>query len=269
MNLWKLVDPSQKSSTQVGDGPPKLGFWQSARSAVRDVRSSLPNLREQVRIQTGSVSDLGVYFARVRSISVRQIVLDMEEGTVDNSEDGSSNGFSLVDRTSVVITYDRGEALYHFQTRVVGPTRDGLVIVARPRQITRVQRRDYYRLPLQAPTTFRVIAPATHFSSSPLVGRLVNLSGGGAMLSTGKPIAAGTRALLRVPSGKDGSPMDIVAESLDCRSASHGRFNAYLVRFRFPDSPTLRSDDREAIIAYIYEQQRTLLRLRRFIGQQA
>jgi hypothetical protein len=89
------------------------------------------------------------------------------------------------------------------------------------------------------------------------------------MLSTSKPIAAGTRALVRVPTGKDGAPLDVVAETLDCRSTTQGRSSAYLIRFRFPGPPTLSNDDRESIITYIYEQQRMLLRLRRLIRQTA
>lgn len=251
---------------------PRFGlFWQRARPRAGEGRAPLPKVGETIRLQTGALAGVGVYFAQVRAVGPRKIVVEMEDAaSADAVQAEASASLSLSNRSNVLVSYDRGEALYHFQSRVVSPPRDALITLPRPREITRVQRRNYYRLPLQAPTIFRLLEPDDHFiSSAPMPARLVNLSGGGAMLSTTKPIAAGTRALVRVPSGRDGAPMDVVAETLDCRSTTQGRASAYLIRFRFPGPPALSTEDRESIISYIFEQQRILLRLRRLIGESA
>ena len=133
----------------------------------------------------------------------------------------------------------------------------------RPRIVTRVQRRQYYRLPLQSPTTFRVRGSTG--STDPLAARLVNLSGGGALLASPKPVPGGLRVLVRVPTGKEGELIEVESEALDCRVASQGPARVYLVRLRFPGPPTLTEEERESIVAYIFEQQRILLRNRRLL----
>jgi len=272
MSFWKNVDQMKRPRLRLIEGPaPKLGFWQRLRPRVDDQRAPMPELGELVRLQTGAVSDLGVYFAHVRGIGPRRIVVQMEDqASAAAVRAETSTGTALSSRQTVLVTYDRGEALYHFEAIVFGDPREGQLILSRPREVTRVQRRNYYRLPLQSPTTFRLLEPDERsISTGPMAARLVNLSGGGAMLSTNKPIAAGTRALVRVPTGKDGAPLDVVAETLDCRSTTQGRSSAYLIRFRFFGSPTLTQEDRESIISYIYEQQRVMLKLRRMMRQTA
>jgi c-di-GMP-binding flagellar brake protein YcgR len=273
MTFWKFIEDWKRPQLRLLDGgTPQPGvFRQEGRVRGEQSKGRLPEVGELVRIQTGALSDVGVYFARVRNVGSRKLMLQMEDApSAEAVQAEASTVLALSNRSTVLVSYDRGEALYHFQTRVVGPPRDMSITLLRPREITRVQRRNYYRLPLQAPTTFRLLEPDERsISSPPMAARLVNLSGGGAMLSTSKPIAAGTRALVRVPTGKDGAPLDVVAETLDCRSTTQGRSSAYLIRFRFPGPPTLSNDDRESIITYIYEQQRMLLRLRRLIRQTA
>ena len=273
MTFWKYVDQMKRPRLLLIDGPaPKPGFfWQRARPRNDDQRAPLPEVGELVRLQTGALSDLGVYFANVRSIGPRRIVLQMEDQPAAAAVQAEmSKGLALSEKATILVSYDRGEALYHFHAHVVGDSRDSQITLSRPREVTRVQRRNYYRLPLQSPTTFRLLEPDDRsISSAPMAARLVNLSGGGAMLSTNKPIAAGTRALVRVPTGRDGAPLDVVAETLDCRSTTQGRSSAYLIRFRFFGSPTLTNDDRESIITYIFEQQRVLLKLRRMLRQTA
>ena len=60
-------------------------------------------------------------------------------------------------------------------SRRSGPVKAGTLTVSRPRVITRVQRRQFYRLPLQSPTAFRVRGETG--STAPIAARLVNLSG--------------------------------------------------------------------------------------------
>lgn len=224
-------------------------------------RVPLPRVGEVVRLQAGGESHMGVYHARVRALGLRRIFLDSAEAAFPAPHPDAAPHLPL--RTAVTISYVRADNLYQCETRVVGVTKPGSLTVARPRVVTRVQRRNFYRLPLQSPTTFRVRGDTA--SSAPIAARLVNLSGGGALLAASKPVLGGLRVSVRVPSGKQGDLMDVEAESLDCRVASQGLSRIYLVRLRFLGPPHLTEEDREEIVAYIFEQQRLLLRNRKLL----
>ncbi len=120
--------------------------------------------------------------------------------------------------------------------------------MARPRVVTRLQRRQFYRLPLQSPTTFRVRGETGR--TAPLAARLVNLSGGGALLASAKPVPGGLRVVVRVPTGKNGALLDVEADALDCRVATQGLSRVYLVRLRFLGPPHLTDEERDEIVAY-------------------
>lgn len=222
-------------------------FWGNGQDDnVSWGKSPRLKIGETVRLQTGETSE-GVYLARVTAIGLRRIFLDLED-TVP------------IARQPLTLFFERGDALYHFQTRMVGPARRGAIAVAFPRKIVRLQRRQYYRLMLEKPATFRVQTPGAQ--SAPQASRLVNLSGGGALLAVGKPLPAGLVVSVRIPTGKDGSLMPVDAETLGCQVTMQGNARVYFARLRFTG---LTDDDREAIIAYIHEQQRILLRSRRML----
>ena len=101
--------------------------------------------------------------------------------------------------------------------------------------------------------------------AAPLPARLVNLSGGGALLAAAKPVPAGLGVAVRVPAGVEGHPLDVEAEVLDCQVAAQGAARIYLIRLRFFDPPRLAPEDREAIIAHIFQQQRLMLKGRKLL----
>lgn len=227
-----------------------MPFWNFWRKAQDDGPSwgQSPRLimGETVRLQTPGSADQ-VYLAKVASFGLRRIFLALED-TVP------------VARQPLTLYFERGDALYHFETHLVGPARRGAVAVAFPRKVVRVQRRQYYRLLLEKPATFRV--QTTGLLSAPQAARLVNLSGGGALLAVGRPLPAGLAVSLRIPTGKDGSLIPADAETLGCQVTMQGNSRVYFARLRFT---SLSDDDREAIIAYIHEQQRIVLRRRKLL----
>lgn len=202
---------------------------------------------EVVRLQVGGRSDGSVSLAKVSSVGMRRIFLDLEDGTP-------------LPRQPLTLFFDRGDALYHFETRIVGPARRNAIAVAWPRKIVRLQRRHFYRLLLETPTTFRLQSAVG--TTAPVVARLVNLSGGGALLAVGKPLPAGLAVSVRVPSGKKGDLLSVNAETLDCQVAAQGTARVYFARLHFLPMPDL---DREAIVAFIHERQRALLRSRKLV----
>ncbi len=207
--------------------------------------------------------EVGVYQACVRAIGPRRILLESQEATAAQPEDSRALTFVLPPRTPLTLSFMCNDNLYQCETRVVGPTKAGTLAVSRPRIVTKVQRRQFYRLPLQSPTTFRVRGDSG--STLPVPARLVNLSGGGALLASGKPVPSGLRVLVRVPTGKQGELLDVESDALDCRVASQGLARIYLIRLRFLGPPDLTEEDREDIVAYIFEQQRMLLRNRKLL----
>ena len=243
-------------------------FWNprlpGAAGEDESERVPLPRVGETVRLHVASNTRVGVYHARVRAVGLRRIFLDSPEAILpsDETDDFASTG-PLSPRTPITLSYLRADNMYECETRVVGPSKAGTLTVARPRVVTRIQRRQFYRLPLQASTTFQVQGDALR--TPPIPARLVNLSGGGALLAALKPVLGGLRVSVRVPMGKDGDFREVEADALDCRVTMQGLTRTYLVRLRFLGPPALTEEERDQIVAYIFEQQRLLLRTRKLI----
>ncbi len=244
-------------------------FWQWRRSAVRDTDRSqapLPDVGDTVRLHAETShagAGVGFYEARVKAVGLRRILLESPQTVSHAEESAPALSSALPPRTALTLSFVCGDNLYQCETRVVGPAKAGTLAVIRPRIVTKVQRRDFYRLPLQSPTTFRVRGESG--STPPIPARLVNLSGGGALLASGKPVPSGLRVLVRVPAGRQGDLLDVESDALDCRVATQGLARIYLIRLRFLGPPHLTEEDREEIVAYIFEQQRMLLRNRKLL----
>lgn len=251
-----------------GSGKAFWGPWRrsAARTSDSSTQAPLPEPGDIVRLQaetTHAGVEIGVYEARVKAVGLRRILLESPQ-TVSPSDDAALPLTSaLPPRTALILSFVCGDNLFQCETRVVGPAKAGTLAVTRPRIVTKVQRRQFYRLPLQSPTTFRV--RGENGSTAPVPARLVNLSGGGALLASGKPVPSGLRVLVRVPTGRQGDLLDVESDALDCRVATQGLARIYLIRLRFLGPPSLTEEEREEIIAYIFEQQRMLLRNRKLL----
>lgn len=228
MSFWSFLGQGEDA------GP---GWGKSPRLHVGEV----------VRLQVGGRSEGTVSLAKVNAIGLRRIFLDLEDNVP-------------LPRQPLTLFFDRGDALYHFETRIVGPARRNAIAIAWPRRIVRVQRRQFYRLLLETPTTFRLQSAVG--APAPVVARLVNLSGGGALLAVGKPLAAGLAVSVRIPSGKEGELISVQAETLDCQVETQGSARVYFARLHFLPMP---DRDADAIVAFIHEQQRVLLRNRKLL----
>ena len=224
-----------------------MPLWnQGRRGSGEDAggRAPLPQAGDIVSLHAGGEFksgefEVGVYQARVRAIGPRRILLESQETTTAHPEDSAALTSALPPRTPLTLSFICNDNLYQCETRVVGPTKVGTLAVSRPRIVTKVQ--------LQSPTTFRVRGDSG--STSPVPARLVNLSGGGALLASGKPVPSGLRVLVCVPAGKQGDLLDVESDALDCRVASQGLARIYLIRLRFLGPPDLTEEDREEIVA--------------------
>lgn len=241
-----------------------MSFWNLGEAPdAGGERAPLPRVGETIRLQVLDDFHLGVYHAHVRALAPRRLVLDSPEAAAPVGTEEAAPLTGLPVRTPLLLSFLRADEMYQCETRVIGPPRAGSLTVARPRVVTRLQRRQFYRLPLQSPTTFRVRGEYAH--SDPVAARLVNLSGGGTLLSAPKPVPGGLRVRVRVPTGRDGALLDVDGDVLDCRVASQGLARVFLIRVRFLGPPLLTEEERDDIVAYIFEQQRLLLRTRKLL----
>jgi c-di-GMP-binding flagellar brake protein YcgR len=231
-------------------------------------RIPLPKVGERVRLQCAPVEGVGVCFANVKSVGVKTIDIQLElaaSGSIEDLSDIASNRLMTLGNNQVMLTYDRGEAFYSFQTSIARKSANGALSILKPRQVTRIQRRDYYRLSLHSPTTYRLVYSSANLRLGAHAARIVNLSGGGAMIATNHPVGIGANVLIRIPVDKQGGLMDVESEALDCRTAEEGLSRAYIVRLKFHGPPSLTKEERDGIISYIFEQQRIMLKTRRIL----
>ena len=231
-----------------------MRLWNWGRTPEVPGQAPMPQPGETVQVQSSEQGYGALYGARVRAVGLRRLFLDAAEP------------LTLPPHATLVVSFLRDAVLYRFETRLVGPVRGASLAVARPRQVVRIQRRQFYRMPLESPTTFRPLSEdGRRDMVAPLPARLVNLSGGGALLAAAKPVPAGLGVAVRVPAGVEGYALDVEAKVLDCHVASRGASHVYLIRLRFYDPPRLTKEDREAIIAHIFQQQRLMLKGRKLL----
>ncbi len=209
---------------------------------------------ETVRLQVVGGEQGDTFGACVRAVGMKRIVLDLLDQAVPAVP------------TPLIVSFVRGDALYQFQTQAIATAWTRSLTVAFPRQVVRLQRRQFYRLPLEWPTTFRVLDEDGGVGSAPYAARLVNLSGGGALLAaTDSPIPPGVTLVVRIPAGRDGGSLAVEASVLQCRVATQDASRLYLARLRFLGAPRLSDERRSAVIAYLHEQQRLMRRTHKLL----
>src|SRR5258708_37642455 len=95
MSLWNSIDLRSGFGHLARMRFPRLAlFGPTARAAAE--RTAIPTVGEPVRVQVSSTSDLGVYFARVRSVGSLKIVLDMMDASENDADaPGSAGGISV------------------------------------------------------------------------------------------------------------------------------------------------------------------------------
>lgn len=210
-----------------------------------------------------------IYKGRLRAIGLRRLVAD---GFRSMATEGPAIEEIAKAAVPAQISFVQSDVLYRFETAVVSTTQlageTTTVSFARPRTVTRIQRRHFYRVPVESTTSFYSLEGDS--AGELVAGRILNLSVGGLLLSTNREVDSGAKVVLRVPVGRDGFPTDIKAEALEC-VPSPGKMSGYHVRFRFDNGSdlALTEEEQEGINQYLYEQQRMMLRVRKLIRGKA
>ncbi|MDR3707926.1 MAG: PilZ domain-containing protein [Capsulimonadaceae bacterium] len=198
------------------------------------------------------------YQATVQGVGLRRLVI----GPVRPLVPGLPANPFISKHQLIRVSYSRGTALYRFEGHPVPCGKEWAL--ARPKRVMRIERRSYYRMMVETNTYFRQV---TDPRDAKIPGRINNLSAGGLLLVTPHALTAGQRIWVALPAGKSGGFVDVAGDVLEALVQSdHGRV-IHMARIRYVATGVMaiHPDTREEIVAYIFEQQRLMLRTRKLM----
>ena len=202
-----------------------------------------------------------LYSARVSDLRARKLILaELKSASARTESHALDFGASLI-RVSFAVDGHRYRFEVNGGRRPIRPLNRDQYAVTVPMRIDRVEQRRFFRMLLETPTWYRLETAPRHWR---LPARIVDLSGGGMLLSTDESVSPGCKLLVQTPSGKDGHTVDMVAEVIDCVARSVRTRRWFAVRLKFVDGTSRAAEEeRDAIVAYVFEQQRLMLRARK------
>ena len=198
------------------------------------------------------------YEATVVAVKLGKILL----GPLQSLVPGNHQNVQLSKLGVITVTFARGTSVFRFEGTPVAVGRNWAL--QRPRKVQRIERRGYFRMMLESPTVYRLENGA---ADGRMPGCIGNISAGGLLLETSVPLAKGQRIRVSVPTGKAGVPVDVAADVLEAFARVERGKTVHLSRARFVTggSQAVHIDTREEIVAYIFEQQRHMLRVRKLM----
>ena len=154
------------------------------------------------------------------------------------------------------VIYYEEENLYKFKASVIGRKFENIpiLLIAKPNEIKRIQRRKYVRVPLISKIKYKNLKgesrtnPSTIDASEYLRALIVDLSGGGMRVKLSEQIKLNDFLLVSLTVNKE--DIFIVGQAMRIVKDDEGRFTCGL-SFEFLDSFT-----REKIIKYIFQLMR-------------
>jgi c-di-GMP-binding flagellar brake protein YcgR len=169
----------------------------------------------------------------------------------------------VVKLSTITVTYCREGTMFRFDAQPVQCGNEWAI--ARPKRISRFERRGHFRMLMESSTAFRMSSgpPEKRYPA-----RIVNLSAGGALLVTRSALTPGDRISVIIPVGKDGTPTYIAADILETLNRPEPERKGFLARARFVTggSQAVSPETRDGIMKFIFEQQRLMLRARKLTG---
>ena len=140
-------------------------------------------VRDKVELHVPAGESVAIFTVRVQEILDNGIVIDRPiiEQRLMPAPPGKS----------VDIYFQRQDATYRFASKIISETvldRLPVLLIQKPREIERIQRREHFRLDIDLPLRFRLLRGAGGEVLSPyLIGKVVNLSAGGVKFSAEMP----------------------------------------------------------------------------------
>ncbi|MDH7576742.1 MAG: PilZ domain-containing protein [Bacillota bacterium] len=161
----------------------------------------------------------------------------------------------------ITVNYWGQTAGYSFTTKVI-ETRFKrvlpVIIVERPKKVTRIQRRNFLRIPAVLPLTFSILEGPERVSRPEIFHtETVDLSGGGAMIKTPVKLSKDEYLEMELTLPRKGT-INIVGRVVRTQETKKG--STGLIYLTGIDFEVIDESDRDKIIAFVFERQRELRR---------
>jgi len=166
----------------------------------------------------------------------------------------------IVSGTSCWVYFLARGQRYGFSTRVRGYGKDRVVLLLldRPQEILRLQRRKYFRVPIEIPVDFRVDEVSSE-EPALLSGVIRNISSGGVLLMVSRDVVQEGRELRLTFSLPPGTPLtEIPGKIVRVEETKRGGHYAYGVEFI-----DVHNRIRDIIMRFVFNREIELNRLKR------
>ncbi|NPV28226.1 MAG: hypothetical protein HPY58_00950 [Firmicutes bacterium] len=217
---------------------------------VKLVKEEL-KINQRVEIQLRDSSYAGSYPSRVEEIFPDKIVFaaPLKKGTLIPLRKGDT----------ITVNYWGQTGSYSFTTRVIKTQvqQVPVIIAERPREVTRIQRRNYLRIPVALPLTFSILEDLEHAARSEIFrAETVDLSGGGVMIKSPVKLSKDEYLEIELTLPRKGT-INLVGRVVRTQETKDQGGLFYLVGIDFV---VIDESDRDRIIAFVFERQRELRR---------
>lgn len=205
-------------------------------------------LRPNARVQLKRPGTLLAYSSRIEDVGDHSFTVGapLSAGQVVPVEAGSEWDVSV----------QQDSSLFQFQSRVLERGKLGKIptlILSKPADIRKVQRRNFYRVKAQVPVRYRVLPEVDAISTDPFAETLSrDISGGGIMIAAPPSLANDSilELLIEIPNPKGGATR-ITCVGRVVVVKGEGKDKSAGLEFEIIEEP-----DRERIIKYVFELQR-------------
>lgn len=164
----------------------------------------------------------------------------------------------------IVVSFSASDSSYEFEAEILARHREPIpvLVITKPSSVTRVQRREAFRLDVSVPVKYRTVDPAAPEGTAETTertGRTRDLSEGGALIISDEPddadsVARGRHLLAAFAIPDDQPPVEARCQVVRSTPQTGGR-RAMAVRFVVISQ---RSKDR--IVSYLFRIQRERIR---------
>lgn len=141
-------------------------------------------LKVNQRVEMSVVDTQEKYFSRVEDVK--------DEGIIVAAPVKQGQVVPIAAGTALNVTILGENDMYNFQTQVLARGQLGpvpVVTLMKPDNMKKVQRRNFFRVEASLPCSFRILPEVTAMSMDPFIdARLMDISGGGAMVVTEHPV---------------------------------------------------------------------------------
>lgn len=208
-------------------------------------------INQKVEIRLDNASYKGSYPSRVEELPSNRITLaaPIKKGKI----------IPLGRGDIITVYYWTQTAGYSFTTRVIktGFRRIPTITVERPREMKRIQRRNYLRIPAILPITFSVLEDLEHVSRLEIYrGETIDISGGGVMFKSPIKLTEDVCLEMEITLPRKGT-VNVGGRVVRIREKLGKSGPEFFVGVDFS---VIDESDRDKIIGFVFQRQREMRR---------